>query len=404
MLFLNLMRQIFFHSLWPFRSSSLGVVKIQMTTISSYLPQTGIDILLKDNAQIQYLKGKKVGILANQSSVTSEFVQSATALHDLLGPSLSCLFAPEHGWSAFCAAGEDIKNAQEPYTNLPVYSLYGPLFKKNLSVLENIDVLIIDLQDVGVRCYTYVSTCAKLMEYVSLNKLPIEFIVCDRPNPLGTHVNGPLFNPEMRSLVSYVDVPFQHGKTMGEVLKKHNSTLPHAVSLSTITGSSTFHPHKHVWVPPSPGLPDWEAVLLYPGLVLLEGTNISEGRGSSLPFKCAAAPNLDDKKVVTYLNEIPDSGIKARSFSFTPQSSKFKGQTCQGVQIHIVDHQKVDGLRSGIHLLHILIQTYPLFQWELFREKYFIDSLTGSPNLRLSLDRGDKPEEILASWETSRVS
>jgi len=369
-------------------------------TLSSSLPQTGIDTLLKDSSLIEYLKGKKVGILANQSSLTVEFIQSAYALHDLLGHSLSCLFAPEHGWSAFCAAGEDIENANEPHTNLPVYSLYGPLFKKNLSILENVDVLIIDLQDVGVRCYTYVSTCAKLMEHVSLNKLPVEFIVCDRPNPLGTRVNGPLFNPEMRSLVSYVDVSFQHGKTMGELLGSHNSTLPNPVSLSIITGSSSFHPYKHVWIPPSPGLPDWDSVLLYPGLVLLEGTNISEGRGSSLPFKCVAAPGLDDIKVVTALNEIPDSGIRARPFSFMPQSSKFKGQSCQGAQIHIVDHQKVDGLRVGIHLLHILIQTYPLFEWEIFREKYFIDALTGSRDLREFLDRRETPEEIFSKTNT----
>ena len=354
---------------------------------SAYLPQTGIDTLLNDPHWGKRLKGKRVGLLANQSSLTSQFVESAYALYDLLGQDLSCFFAAEHGWSSFCEAGEHIENTKEPLTKLPVFSLYGPLFKKSLQSLKEIDVLIIDIQDVGVRCYTYAATCAKLLEFASQEQCPLEIIVCDRPNPLGKWVGGFPFHPETRSLVSYIDVPFQHGKTMGELLQTHNLTLSNPLRLSIIP-CAPFSPYDHVWIPPSPALPDWDAVLLYPGLVLLEGTNVSEGRGSTLPFKCVAAPGLDGMKLVKMMNEIPESGIKARFIQFTPQSDKLKGQPCQGAQLHILDYKKMDALKLGIAILEILSQHYPLFEWVKYEDRYFIDSLTGSPHFRESLSRG----------------
>lgn len=371
---------------------------------SASLPQTGIDTLLKDHSKIESLKRKKVGLLANQSSLTADFIQSAYALHSLLGQNLTCLFAPEHGWSAFCAAGEEIKNEHESHTNLPIFSLFASLFEKNLKALQNIDVLIIDIQDVGVRCYTYAATCAKILEYLSLEKYPLKLIICDRPNPLGGCVKGPFFDPRYKSLISYIDVPFQHGKTIGALLEAHNLSLPNPVPLSIVGSPSTFSPHN-VWIPPSPGLPDWDSVLLYPGLVLLEGVNVSEGRGSSLPFKCVAAPELDSLRLVNLINKIPESGIKTRPFSFVPQNGKFRSKLCEGAQIHIVDYQKVDGLRIGLFILHILTQIYPLLKWEepLFEEedleeKYLIDELTGNSNLREAISRKENLQDILESW------
>lgn len=365
---------------------------------SSPLPHTGIDVLLNDPKKIEFLKGKKVALLANQSSVTSHFIPSAYALQDAIGTSLMSLFTLEHGWSAFCAAGKEIRNTQEPHTKLPVYSLYGPLFKENLPRLKSIDILIIDIQDVGVRCYTYGATCAKVLEYSALENCPLAFILCDRPNPLGTTIRGPGFNPDYRSLVNYLEVPFQHGETMGELLKTHNNALENARDLSVIPSSSPFDPEKNVWIPPSPGLPDWEAVFLYPGLVLLEGTNISEGRGSSLPFKCIAAPQLNFMHLVESLNGIPQNGIKARPFSFTPEGGKLSGQLCHGAQLHIMDYEKVNGLFIGIHLLHTLFHTYPNFEWTYTHNKYWIDQLTGSPLLREFIEKGWSPQDIYGNW------
>jgi uncharacterized protein YbbC (DUF1343 family) len=350
-----------------------------------YLVRNGIDYLLADPSQCAFLKAKRVGLLANQASLTSQFIPSAHALQEVLGSGLSCLFTPEHGWSAFCPAGKEIHNAKESYTRLPVYSLYGPLFEENLKILDSLDVLIIDLQDAGVRCYTYAATCAKIMEAVSLREHPIDFVVCDRPNPLGKRVQGPLLDLDFRSLVSYIDVPFQHGKSMGELLVIHNSTLSSPVSLSVILAESDFQPMTHVWIPPSLGLPDWESVLLYPGLVLLEGTNVSEGRGTSLPFKCVGAPGLDSFRLAEILNAFPESGVRARPLSYVPSTDKLSGQECQGVQLHVVDHAKIDGLRIGVAVLQALVQIYPFLEWKQHGGRYWIDSLTGSPQLRESL-------------------
>src|SRR5262249_5242925 len=150
-------------------------------------------------------------------------------------------------------------------------------------------------------------------------------------------MRGPLLDLAYRSLVSYINVPFQHGKTVGSLLEGHSQTLPKVVPLTVVSASDRFDPKSHLWIPPSPGLPDWHAVLLYPGLVLLEGTNVSEGRGSSLPFKCVAAPRLDAMKLLAILNAIPQSGIVAYPFTFTPTSEKLAKQECTGVCLHIID-------------------------------------------------------------------
>jgi uncharacterized protein YbbC (DUF1343 family) len=360
----------------------------ELMDMSLSLPWVGIDGLLKDQKLLDRLKNKRVGLLANQASLSSQFIPSAYALHELIGPSLTCLFTAEHGWSTFCAAGKEIDNEVEPRTQLPVYSLYGSLFDPNVHRLQSLDVLIIDIQDVGVRCYTYVATCAQVIEHASLNKYPLEVIVADRPNPLGSHIRGPFMDPAYRSLVSYIDVPFQHGKTIGALLQKHNSTLKPPLSLITVPCDTLFQPAANIWVPPSPGLPDWESVFLYPGLVLLEGTNVSEGRGTSLPFKCVAAPKLDSMKLIELLKAIPDSGIAAHALSFTPSTGKLAGQLCQGIQIHITDYTKVDAFSIGVHLLHALFHVYPLFEWAPSGQGYWIDKLMGTPLLRTAICEG----------------
>lgn len=363
------------------------------------LPLTGIDALLKDQKKIDDLKGKRVGLLANQSSLTSQFVPTAYALQDRLGTALTCLFSCEHGWSAFAGAGEDIQNAAEPRTRLPVYSFYGPLFKDNLPRLKSLDVLIIDLQDVGVRCYTYSATCAKILEYVASEKCSLDIIICDRPNPLGVTVRGPYTPPERRSLVNYLPVPFQHGQTMAALLQHHNQSLDRPCALSAFPFSTPFRPFEHTWIPPSPGLPDWEAVVLYPGLVLLEGTNVSEGRGSSLPFKCVAASNLDFMKIVEAINLLPQSGLQARPFTFIPEGGKLSGQLCQGAQIHITDAQQVKGMYLGVYLLHTLFHIYPAFEWVHNADTYWIDELIGGSYLREAIEKGKSPEDIDEEWK-----
>jgi len=350
------------------------------------LPKVGIDALLEDQERLASWKTKRVGLISNQASLTADFLPSAYALQARLGASLCCLFTLEHGWSAFCAEGKHIDNSTESYTKLPLYSLYGTLFKDNVRRLQELDVLVIDVQDVGVRCYTYAATCAKALEEAALNNYSLEFIVCDRPNPLGSSIKGPSMDVAHQSLVSYIDVPFQHGQTIGQLLASHHKTIRNPLTMTVILSPDQFDPTAHLWIPPSPGLPDWESVYLYPGLVLLEGTNVSEGRGSSLPFKCVAAPQLNPMILIETLTKIPKSGVVANPLSFTPTHGKLTGKECQGIQIHITDYQIVDGLLIGTHLLQALVCNYPQFEWVQSGNKYWIDALTGGSSLRASLD------------------
>lgn len=341
------------------------------------LPQTGIDLLLED---LGVMGDKRVGLFANQTSKTAKSIPTAVALQGRLGPSLTCLFTPEHGWMANESEGKAIENTTDSSTNLTVYSLYGPLLERNLEALKNIDILIIDIQDVGVRCYTYAATCAKVLSYISKEKLPLQVIICDRPNPLGTAVKGERPQNPFSSIVSYLDVPFQHGKTLGELLQLYNQSLDSPGSLTILNTGEAFNPQLHAWIPPSPGLPDWESVFLYPGLVLLEGTNISEGRGTDFPFKCLGAPGMDAKLLIAQL------GLEsaAHPYSFTPIRSKFKGGPCDGI---LFQGRVEDSYTLGLRLLTVLPQIYPAFEWILNGEKYWIDELLGRPDFRQEIGK-----------------
>lgn len=332
---------------------------------------TGIDALLQNTSLLAALAKRNVALVTNQNALTQTYQLSAYALSEHLGKGLRCILTPEHGWSGLIGEGIKIGDGFEPHLKLPLFSLYGG----NKSYLEffrqeSIDCLIIDLQDVGVRCYTYVSTCAKLIETLSL-----EVIVCDRPNPLGPAVKGPLLNPQFRSIVGYVDTPFQHGQTMGQLLS------PFSQSLTVIPCEPYHQPYAYPWIPPSPNLPSWEAVLLYPGLVLLEGTNVSEGRGTGLPFTCLGAPGLDHTLLVEYIREL-NLGIEARPITFTPQAGKFAGQACQGVHLLLTDPLNVKAFELGLRIVSFLRKNYDAFQWVMYKERYFIDDLLGTDVLR----------------------
>ncbi|MDZ4322579.1 MAG: DUF1343 domain-containing protein, partial [Alphaproteobacteria bacterium] len=274
------------------------------------LPKSGIDSLLEDNETLKYLSSQKVGMITHQNALTQTYQVSAHALQEKIGPALKCIFSPEHGWSGQVAEGQKVANDFDPHLNIPIFSLYGASSPKELEV----DVLVIDLQDIGLRCYTYGATCAQFLEKHST----LNVIVCDRPNPLGTCQKGPRLDPTFRSLVGYFDVPFQHGKTLGELLLNHNQNR----AIRVVSYQHDHQPYHYPWISPSPNLPTWEAAMLYPALVLLEGTNISEGRGTSFPFTCLGAPGLDQESLLQFLK--PQKGIQARPLTFTPQSGKGK--------------------------------------------------------------------------------
>ncbi len=350
------------------------------------LPAGGIDHLLKDTLLLRSLSKKNVGFITNQSALTQDFLVGASAVREKIGPALKCILTPEHGWSGFIAEGVEIGDGVDLYLGLPILSLYGPSKKFVEFISANaIDVILIDLTDVGLRCYTYAATCAKFFEACA--EIPLEIIVCDRPNPLGPAKGGPLLDPAYRSLLAYLDVPFQHGQTMGGLLSSFNTSLGEKKLPLTVIPCQPYHtPYHYPWIPPSPNLPSWESVLLYPALVLLEGVNVSEGRGTTLPFTSLGAPGLNAYELVAFLNDLPHSGIRARPLTFTPNSGDFKGRECQGVHLILTDPSQLDALSLGTHILRFLKERYADFKWttptEGKKDLYIIDALMGTTSFR----------------------
>lgn len=370
------------------------------------LPAFGIDRLLQDETLLTSLTQKNVGLITNQSALTQHYIPTAFALKKGLGEALKCILTPEHGWSGLVGEGIYINDGFDPHLGLPILSLYG----KNKNFIEfiqknHINTILIDLQDIGLRCYTYTATCAKFLE--SCTGLPLEIIVCDRPNPLGPIHRGPALDFHYRTLLAYLNIPFQHGQTIGQLLSFFNDGLGERKFSFQLVESPLFHqPFHYPWIPPSPNLPSWESVLLYPALVLLEGTNISEGRGTTLPFTSLGAPGLDHYQLVDFLNNLKTSFVRARPITFTPQSGKMKGQECQGAHLLITDPETLDALSLGITIIHFLKENYPEFEWLKVpssvleaegKERHFMDYLLGTSVLRTSMDQRLPLAQILTS-------
>jgi uncharacterized protein YbbC (DUF1343 family) len=344
------------------------------------LPAVGIDILLQDPHALNTLSKQRVGIVTNKCTLTKDRIPSAYALYSKIGEALKCILTPEHGWSGVIAEGVKVADEVDSETGLPVFSLYeGGIKHFDVLKVPPLDTLIIDLQDIGLRCYTYAATCAKFLE-----RYEGEVIVCDRPNPLGPQQKGPDLDPAYRSLLAYLDVPFQHGKTMGGLLSHFKEKLP----LKIIDCEPYHKPYAYVWQPPSPNLPSWQSVLLYPALVMLEGVNVSEGRGTPFPFTSLGAPDLDHKELVDFLNQLPYEGVVASPITFVPERSKWMGKECQGVRLVLEEGAAFDAFSYGTDLLRFLRRQYTAFEWlPMPKERYFIDALMGTDSFRQEVER-----------------
>ena len=375
---------------------------------------TGIDRLLADEAYVAHLRRQRVGLLGSLASVSADYTPTSLALARAIGSGQSGLvrlFAPEHGWSGVAPEGARVGDDTDPVTGLPVHSLYGPRRAPDSHALAGLDAIIVDLQDVGVRCYTYMTTAALLIE--SLIGSAVEVVVCDRPNPLGRKLAGPGLDPALRSFIGYLPARFQHGRRLGRMLAAFAQTLGDAPPIRVISAPARRYAPPQSWLPPSPGLPDWEAVLLYPGLVLLEGTCVSEGRGTPSPFRCAVAPRLDGVALAAAVNGWPDTGVRARPTRCTPARGKFRGEICDGVQFHLEPRASVDALGLGVRLTHWLHAHYRDFSWLRSQvpvpqphaplafsmvDGFMVDYLLGDDGLRLGINAGDAPAAIMASW------
>lgn len=310
--------------------------------------QIGLERLLADPAQAA--GWGTTGLLTNPSGVTRDLTPAAVALLRA-GVPLTQLFGPEHGVDGSGAPGEAPEVAQDAASGLPASVLYHLSAEEYLERLAPLDTLLIDLQDVGVRFYTYISTIRDVLRAAA--RLPLRVVVLDRPNPIGFRVEGPLLRPEYRSFVGITSsLPLRHGLTIGEVARVLAAEEGAQVEVIQTDAPDGWHEGR-VWVPSSPNLPDLQSLRFYPGTCLIEALDSSEGRGTALPFRLFGAPGIDAGKLAARLNAL-GLGITARPAYFNPTTSKQKGERCAGVQLHETAGELGDALPLGLALFTAL--------------------------------------------------
>lgn len=373
--------------------------------------RTGLDVLL--DRHVPELRGRRVGVLTNHTGVTRDLEHGVDALR-AAGVRVTALFAPEHGVRGSTQAGEAVATSVDPVTGIPVYSLYGGTERPTAQMLAEVDVLLIDLQDIGARFYTYPWTAVHVMAAAAAAGIPVW--VLDRPNPIGglaQDVEGPLLDPRFASLVGLYPVPIRHGLTIGELARYVNGEFGLGCDLRVIPMIGW---RREMWwedtglpfVPMSPNAPSADMAALYCGTCLIEGTNVSEGRGTTKPFEWIGAPWIDGPALARTLNALDLPGVRWRPVYFTPTFHKYAGQECQGVQPHVLDRRVLRPVALGVHLLAVLKRLYPeRFAWRVDgqqgRPGLPIDRLAGTDALRLALDRGTPADAIVASWTSGEA-
>ncbi len=370
----------------------------------------GLERILSD--QIGLLKGKRVGLVVNPTSITPSLEHAIDLFHANPAIDLTSIFGPEHGARGDVQYMVDVQEEKDARTGLRVFSLYGKT-KESLAptkeMLADVDVLVVDIQDIGSRYYTYVYTMSYCME--SAAKYGKEVIVLDRPNPLGgVVVEGNVLNRPLRSFVGRYPIPVRHGMTPGELAQLFNGEFEIGCKLTVVpmrgwNREMWFDQTELPWVIPSPNMPTLETATVYPGMCLLEGTNVSEGRGTTMPFLFVGAPWVDAYALADALRKENLPGVSWRPHYFLPTWDKFKGQRCAGVQMHLTDRDAFKSYLTGIAVVKVLRRMGPNhFDWR--REPYefesdhlAIDLLLGRHELRRMVERDEPVSVIESSWQ-----
>ena len=347
------------------------------------------------------LKGKKIGVVTNPTGVDRHLVSLIDLLAGAKGIELKAIFGPEHGARGAAAAGAKVADAKDAVTGAPVYSLFGASRSPADEVLKRLDVIIFDIQDIGVRTYTYLATLIKVMEAAAKNK--VEVWVLDRPVPIGGEtVEGPLLSKSFESFVGPHPLPLRHGLTAGEFARLVNGERKIGVRLKVIkmegyTRRGWYGDSGLIWVAPSPNIPSVDTALVYAGMVLVEGVaTLSEGRGTTRPFRLVGAPWLDGRSLAKTLNSLRLPGVLFRAAWFKPSFSKFAGEECSGVELHVTDLRAYRSVTVAVHLLSAIGKQHP-GKLE-FRERAF-DRLAGTDSLRKALEAGKRPAAIISGWK-----
>lgn len=337
------------------------------------------------------LKRARVGVITNHTGLTAEREPLIDRLRRL-GITIGALFSPEHGIRG--QLDELVPDSIDERTGLPIYSLYGERKKPTPQQLANLDALIFDIQDIGVRYYTYISTMGLAMEAAAERKIP--FYVLDRVNPIGDAVEGPLADPDRLSFTAYHTIALRHGMTVGELARMFNAERGIGAELVVVPCEGwkrdmTFDACNLFWINPSPNMRRLQQAFLYVGIGVWEGTNLSVGRGTDTPFEVVGAPWIDGRKLAGMLNELPTSaGARFVPLGFTPTASTYKGVECQGVSVFITDRAQLRPFALGIGLAYCLRKLYPR-EWEVQKAL----GLLANREVHAMVVDGVEPERIL---------
>jgi uncharacterized protein YbbC (DUF1343 family) len=363
--------------------------------------QTGLD---RVDAYSKIFRGKRLGIITNHTAYDSDGKFIVDAFKGMPGVTVTALFSPEHGLWGAEQAGRKTDSQVHPLYRLPIHSLYGKTRKPTPDMLQDIDVLVFDIQDIGARFYTYVYTMSLAMEAAAENGK--RFVVLDRPNPItGRHVSGSILEPELASFVGLHPIPVRHGMTAGELAKMFNEQgwLVGSARADLVVvpmkgwRRSMWYDHTGLrFIKPSPNMPDLETAAIYPGLCLLEGTNVSEARGTDKPFRQFGAPWIDSKRLADRLNKLNLPAMRFEPIQFTPTSSKYKGQACNGVRIIITDRDRLEPYYSGVKIVNEIHRMHPdKFEWKIGH----FDRLCGTPKIRQTISSGASVKILRATWQ-----
>ena len=401
-----------------------GCQTMTITKTTQHPPvKTGVEVLFAKHLDL--IRGKRVGLITNPTGVDSQLDSIIEMFRSHPDVKLVALYGPEHGVRGNAQAGEYVPFYFDEHYQLPVFSLYGQTHKPPADMMTNIDeymrtfdtqhtgkqveagmmssvdVMVFDLQDVGTRVYTFEATMAYAMQACADAKIP--FIVLDRPNPIGgVAMEGPILEPKYSSFIGLYSIPLRHGMTMGELAPLFNAKfLPKKCDLTVVpmenwTRDEWFDETGLPWILPSPNLPTLESAAVYSGQVILEGTNLSEGRGTTKPFEFFGAPWIDGFVLARKLNELKLPGVKFREVYFTPTFSKFSGTNCGGCEIHVTDRNQFQPVATTLTILATVKKIYA--DKLEFHARYF-DKVLGNARVLEELQRGEPAEKIVAEFQ-----
>jgi uncharacterized protein YbbC (DUF1343 family) len=356
--------------------------------------QSGLDVLVAE--KFAPLRGKHIGIITNHTGLDSQGKSTIDLLAHAPGLQVVAIFSPEHGLGG--RLDEKVSSAKDPSTGLPVYSLYGDRLRPSDEMLQGIDTLVFDLQDAGVRFYTYTTTMAYCLEEAA--KRNIAFYVLDRPNPIGGEiVEGPMLDPDKTNFVAYYPIPVRYGLTIGELAQFFNSENHIKADLHVITMKNWHRNYFYEstglrWIPPSPNLRTMKGSIVYPGLEILQNAGVSVGRGTESPFELFGAPWMDGEKVVSALNAAHLPGLKFVTQPFIPVNGLYAGKRCNGVGIRIGDRAAVRSMRMGLEVAVLLRRLSP----DNFDASKTL-TLLGNADTVQKLKDGASATEIAISWQ-----